>query len=232
MVDGLWADVGGTAVHYPGSLGRFHWSSWPCCCFCLVAKLYLSLCDVMDCSLPLSMGFPKQEYRAGCHFLLQCIFPTQGWNPCLLQVDCKWILYHWPTREAHPHDLLETNPLVFKGPLGFRSSFPRLGMSVCYIFEKPATHLLTALLLACSVQSLLSQAVLPVLQVPPVCEDHSEEKTSGKSTLCSNMMYLTISRKTMQHALRSHRLCLLLITLFDYCLLRKKMTNILFIIYI
>ena len=149
-------------------------------------------------------------------------------------VSCigKWILYHWPTREAHPHDLLGTNPLVFKRPLGFRSSLPRLGMSVCYIFEKPATHLLTALLLACSVQSLLSQAVLPVLQVPPVCEDHSEEKTSGKPTLCSDVMYLTVARKTMQHALRSHRLCLLLITLFDYCLLRKKMTNILFIIYI
>ena len=72
-------------------------------------------------------------------------------------------------------------------------------MSVCYIFEKPATHLLTALLLACSVQSLLSQAVLPVLQVPPVCEDHSEEKTSGKPTLCSDVMYLTVARKTRKN---------------------------------
>ena len=128
----------------------------------------------------------------------------------------KWILYHWPTREAHPHDLLGTSPLVF------RSSLPRLGMSVCYIFEKPVTHLLTALLLACSMQSLLSQAVLPVLQVPPVCEDHSEEKTSGKSTLCSDMIYLTIARKTVQHALRSYHLCLLLITLFWLLSIKKK----------
>ena len=38
---------------------------------------------------PLSMGFPRQEYWRGCHFLLQGIFPTQRSNPCLLhwQVD-------------------------------------------------------------------------------------------------------------------------------------------------
>ena len=152
------------------------------------------------------------------------------------RVSCKWIASGFFTTDLPGRPilmiywrqiLLSSRDLLVLGPLS-----PGWGWVSVNIFEKPATHLLTALLLACSVQSLLSQAVLPVLQVPPVCEDHSEEKTSGKSTLCSNMMYLTISRKTMQHALRSHRLCLLLITLFDYCLLRKKMTNILFIIYI
>ena len=29
---------------------------------------------------PLSMGFPRQEYWRGCHFLLQGIFMTQGLN--------------------------------------------------------------------------------------------------------------------------------------------------------
>ena len=35
------------------------------------------------------MGFPRQEYRVGCHHLLQKIFPTPGSNPGLLhwQVD-------------------------------------------------------------------------------------------------------------------------------------------------
>ena len=37
---------------------------------------------------PPSMGFSR---RAGCHFLLQGIFPTQGLNPGLLH--CKQILY-------------------------------------------------------------------------------------------------------------------------------------------
>ena len=55
-----------------------------------VAVYSLSLvwlfCDPMDYNLPgsLPMGFPRQEYVVGCHFLLQRIFPTQGSNPSLL----------------------------------------------------------------------------------------------------------------------------------------------------
>ena len=35
-----------------------------------VAQLCLTLCDPMDCShqVPLSMGFPRQEYRSGLPF--------------------------------------------------------------------------------------------------------------------------------------------------------------------
>ena len=40
---------------------------------------------------PLSMGFSRQEYWSGCHFLLQGIFPTQGSNPGL--PHCRQILY-------------------------------------------------------------------------------------------------------------------------------------------
>ena len=37
-----------------------------------------------------------------CHFLLQCIFPIQVWNLCLLQVCCidRQILYHLATEKA------------------------------------------------------------------------------------------------------------------------------------
>ena len=38
---------------------------------------------------PLSMGFSRQEYWSGCHFILQGIFPTQGLNLGLL------CLLHW-----------------------------------------------------------------------------------------------------------------------------------------
>ena len=51
-----------------------------------------SLCDPMDCiacQAPLSMGFSRQEYWVGSHFLLQGIFLTQGSNPLLL------CLLHW-----------------------------------------------------------------------------------------------------------------------------------------
>ena len=39
--------------------------------------------------------FPGKNTRVGCHFLLQGIFLTQGFNLCLLH--CRWILYHWAT---------------------------------------------------------------------------------------------------------------------------------------
>ena len=53
---------------------------------CSISQLYLTLCDPMDCShqAPLSMGFPDKNTGVGCHFLLQGIFPTQGFNPCPL----------------------------------------------------------------------------------------------------------------------------------------------------
>ena len=38
-----------------------------------------------------SMGFSRQEYSSGGHFLLQGIFLTQGSNPGLHH--CRWILY-------------------------------------------------------------------------------------------------------------------------------------------
>ena len=36
--------------------------------------------------------FPGKNTRVGCHFLLQGIFPTQGWNPGL--PHCRQMLYH------------------------------------------------------------------------------------------------------------------------------------------
>ena len=39
--------------------------------------------------------FPGKNIGVGCHFLLQGIFPTQGWNQCLLHcLHRRWILYH------------------------------------------------------------------------------------------------------------------------------------------
>ena len=40
---------------------------------------------------PLSLGFSRQEYWSGVHFLLQGTFPTQGSNPGLLH--CRQTLY-------------------------------------------------------------------------------------------------------------------------------------------
>ena len=58
----------------------------------LVAHLYLTLCDPIDCSLPGSSVHGILQARipeSSCYFLLQGIFPTQGSNLCLL------CLLHW-----------------------------------------------------------------------------------------------------------------------------------------
>ena len=45
--------------------------------------------------------FSRRHTGVGCHFLLQCFFPTQGSNPSLLSLlHCRWILYHQAIREA------------------------------------------------------------------------------------------------------------------------------------
>ena len=58
-------------------------------------QLCSTLCNPMACQAPLSMGFSRQEYWSGLHFLLQGIFPTQGSNLCLY-VSCigRQVLYH------------------------------------------------------------------------------------------------------------------------------------------
>ena len=50
------------------------------------------------CQAPLSRDFLGKNTGVGNHFLLQGIFPTQGWNLYLLR--CRQILYCWATREA------------------------------------------------------------------------------------------------------------------------------------
>ena len=49
-------------------------------------QLCLTLCDPMDCSLPVLCPWdsPGKNFGVGCHALLQGIFPTQGSNSCLL----------------------------------------------------------------------------------------------------------------------------------------------------
>ena len=47
---------------------------------------------------PRPWNFPGKNTGVGSHALLQGIFLTQGWDPCLL--ICRRILYHWATWEA------------------------------------------------------------------------------------------------------------------------------------
>ena len=60
-----------------------------CVCVCARARVHAHLLSPVQLFLapwtvtyqaPLSVGFSRQEYWRGCHFLLQGIFPTQGSN--------------------------------------------------------------------------------------------------------------------------------------------------------
>ena len=61
---------------------------------CAVLSLLAVPCNPMDCSPPISSvhgDYPGKNTGAGCHALLQGIFPTQGLNPGI--PHCKLILY-------------------------------------------------------------------------------------------------------------------------------------------
>ena len=57
----------------------------------LVIQSCPTLCKSMDCSPPGSSVHGILRARVGCHFLLQGIFPTQGWNLGLMH--CRQSLY-------------------------------------------------------------------------------------------------------------------------------------------
>ena len=60
-------------------------------CVCSAAQSCPTVCDpwTVSCQVLLFMEFSRQEYRSGCHFLLQGPFPTQRLNLSLLS------LLHW-----------------------------------------------------------------------------------------------------------------------------------------
>ena len=74
---------------------------WGMCVFVLSHSFgsnFLQLHGLFPSRLLCPWKFPGKNTGAGCHCLLQGIFPTQGLNPRLLH--CRQILYHRVTREA------------------------------------------------------------------------------------------------------------------------------------
>ena len=62
--------------------------AYVCVLSCSVVLSFVAPCTVA-CQAPASTEFPRQQYWSGCHFLLQGVFLTQGWNPWIL------LLLHW-----------------------------------------------------------------------------------------------------------------------------------------
>ena len=107
--DALWcASDRSSYKNYRVSFGKRQDWSWDngvcvcvrvCVCVCVCARLVaqscLTLCYPLDCNPPVSCPWdsPGKNTGAGCHFLLQRIFPTQGLNPSLLCLEnCRQML--------------------------------------------------------------------------------------------------------------------------------------------
>ena len=60
-------------------------------CACSVGSDSLQPHGLQPSRLLCPWDFPSKNTGAGCHFHLQGIFQTHGWNLCLLL--CRWILY-------------------------------------------------------------------------------------------------------------------------------------------
>ena len=85
----------------------------------------LTLCDLMDCSLPGSSvhGIFHASTGVGRHFLLQGIFPTQGSNQGLLH--CRQILYQLS---------YQGSPIILYNSLILKTPFPKVDYYHIFIF--------------------------------------------------------------------------------------------------
>ena len=84
------------------------WALWyydVCVCVLSRVPLFWDPMDGRPTRLLCTWDFPGMSTGAGCHFLLQGIFPNQRWNPCLLYC------LHWqedPLLLRHPG-----SPIIF-----------------------------------------------------------------------------------------------------------------------
>ena len=95
-----------------------------------ITQLCPTVCDPVDCSLP------GKSTGVGCHFLLQGIFPTQGWNPGLPY--CRQTLYRLSHQEAwFNEEVLNSKSKVLdsNSVFVFHTDFYGLGLTCirCYI---------------------------------------------------------------------------------------------------
>ena len=87
------------------------------------------------CQAPLSIGFSRQEYGVGRHFLLQRIFPTQGLKPHALSPASAGGFFTTSAATSFgiackPHDFLnEQSTLITQ-----KSSLRAFEMSWCFAF--------------------------------------------------------------------------------------------------
>ena len=95
-----------------------------CVCLCLVAQSYPTLCNPMDCSphVPLSMGFPRQEYWNELPFPSSGDLPDPGIEPGSLVTPALAgrLSTACATWEAHAMTLFSNKIMIWGTGLGFQ----------------------------------------------------------------------------------------------------------------
>ena len=108
---------------------------------CLVAQLYLTPCNPMDCSLRGSSvhgDSPSKNTGGGCHAFLQGLFPTQESNPGLPY--CRQILYYLSHQQRSPRILEWGSLSCFQGTFPTQES--NQGLLLCrWILYHQTIHL-------------------------------------------------------------------------------------------
>ena len=136
----------------------------PCAALCLVAQLYPTLCDPMDCSPPGSSvhgDTPGKNTWGGRRALLQGSFPTQGSNPGLLH--CSWILYCPQTVTREAQEYWSGQPIPPPGDLpdpGIKPGSPALQA------DSLSAELPGKPQISCNYTHITSLLILPLLPTP------------------------------------------------------------------
>ena len=77
----------------------------------LISSLFKGLSRVLQHHMENGWNSPGKNTGEDCHFLLQGIFPTQGWNPGLLH--CRQILYPL-SHQGNPLYMHECGERIYK----------------------------------------------------------------------------------------------------------------------
>ena len=115
------------------------WEACCCCYCCLVTESVVSDSFAtpwtIACQVPLSMGFPRQEFWSGLPFYLG-IFPTQGSNPHLLHWQADSLLQTFElqtSKDVSVHSHAQLHKLVHMS--GIRCHLHASSTSVQYCIE-------------------------------------------------------------------------------------------------
>ena len=127
-----------------------------CCARHFIRDRLFTTLWTIACQAPLSMGFSRQEYWLGCHFLTQGIFLTQGLNWHLLyhqhwstdslplcHLESPWMNHQFSSVQLLTHVQLFVNPWIAALQASLSITISRSSLKLMSIESvMPSSHLI------------------------------------------------------------------------------------------